>query len=296
MSDKNEPIHDDAKKTEEPAEAKPAEGEDKKDLAKVRDAYKDRDVEASKTEHARKHAAMEPHAGGASDYIKAIVFGGLDGITTTFAIVTAAAGANESWKVVLIFGFANVLADAWSMGFGEFIGGNAERDHYITEREREEWEVDNNIEGEKQEMLEIYQERGFTEEEATTMVDIISRDKKRFVDIMMVEELGLLVDIDDKWEPLKQGVVMFLSFILFGIFPLLAYFGGKGQGPDYVFGISCALTGVGLMLLGAAKGYLTGLNIPITALIMLFQGVISGGLSFAVGILVTYSVNGEVSF
>ena len=87
--------------------------------------------------------------GGASDYIKSIVFGALDGIVTTFAVVSAAQAAGTAFgteggrsNVVLIMGFANLFADGFSMGFGEFISSSAESDHIAAERRREEWEVD----------------------------------------------------------------------------------------------------------------------------------------------------------
>jgi VIT1/CCC1 family predicted Fe2+/Mn2+ transporter len=254
------------------------------------------DVEASKAVHQRAMQAQEQHGGAGSDYVKAIIFGGLDGIITTFAIVAAAAGANDTWKTVLVFGFANAIADAWSMGFGEFISGKAELDQALQERAREEWEVEHNIQGEKDEMIEIYEQKGFPKDDATALVDIISKDPKRFVDIMMVEELGILVNTQDSWrEPMKQGLVMSLAFIFFGVFPLLAYFGGKGKGLDYVFGIACGVTGVGLLILGSIKGLLTGISVPITAISMLFTGAVSGGVSFGVGVLVTYIVTGNAS-
>jgi VIT1/CCC1 family predicted Fe2+/Mn2+ transporter len=258
-------------------------------------AYARGDVAASIAVH--QHArAPERHKGTASEYVKSIIFGGLDGIITTFAIVAAAAGAGQDWKVVLVFGFANAVADAFSMGFGEFISGKAELDHAHFERAREEWEVEHNIQGEISEMIEIYQEKGFPEEDAKAIVGIISKDPKRFVDIMMVEELGILVDADDNWRgPLKQGLVMFLAFIFFGIFPLLAYLGGKGQGLDWVFGLACGITGLGLLILGASKGRLTGKSIPRTSVTMLFSGAVSGGVSFGIGVLVDYAVNGDVT-
>jgi VIT1/CCC1 family predicted Fe2+/Mn2+ transporter len=261
----------------------------------AQDAFARGDVAASVAVH-QQPRAQEKHGGAASEYVKSIVFGGLDGIITTFAIVGAAAGAGQDWKTVLVFGFANAVADAFSMGFGEFISGKAELDQAQFERAREEWEVEHNIQGEIDEMIEIYQEKGFPEEDAKAIVGIISKDPKRFVDIMMVEELGILVDTDDDWRgPLKQGLVMFLSFIFFGIFPLLAYLGGKGKGVDWVFGLACGITGLGLLILGAAKGFLTGLSIPFTSVKMLFSGAVSGGVSFGIGVLVDYIVNGEVT-
>ena len=256
-----------------------------KSTSKARDAFKLRDSEAMRDEHG-KH--VEPHKGNASEYVKSIVFGGLDGITTTFAIVAASAGANETYRSVIIFGFSNVLADAFSMGFGEFISGSAERDLALNERKREEWEVETDKDLEKQEMVDIYQKKGLCEDDAKAMVDLISKDDKIFVDFMMVDELGLLPLPEDEWVHVKQGVVMFISFVAFGVLPLLAYTGGKGKGTDWVFGLSCAIVAIALILLGALKGYLTSMSIPKAAFAMLLNGTISGGVSYGVGLLIEY--------
>ena len=282
----------------EPQHQTPPRDDDAKDAERARSAFATGDVEASRREHAlpvdhhHQGPLAERHSGSASDYVKSIVFGGLDGITTTFAIVSAAAGAGESWKIILIFGFANCIADAFSMGFGETVSGMAELDFARSERERENWEVENNKEGEVREMEELFEARGFSEVESKTLVDIFAKDNKRFVDVMMIEELGLLVNLEDPWVPLKQGLVMFTAFIAFGIFPLLCYLSGKGQGTDYMFGISCGVTAVGMLTLGGVKGYLTSISIPKSALIMLLQGSFSGGASYAVGVIVELIVNG----
>ncbi len=55
------------------------------------------------------------------EYLKGIVFGGLDGILTSFAIVAGSTGGNLGWEVVLVMGFSNILADAISMGVGEYL-------------------------------------------------------------------------------------------------------------------------------------------------------------------------------
>jgi hypothetical protein len=52
---------------------------------------------------------------GQGKKLKDYIYGGLDGIITTFAIVSGVAGANLSSSVVLILGFANLLADGLSM-------------------------------------------------------------------------------------------------------------------------------------------------------------------------------------
>jgi VIT1/CCC1 family predicted Fe2+/Mn2+ transporter len=259
---------------------------------RAQQAFDTRDVDAAIREHAKQ--APEEHSNGASDYLKSIVFGGMDGIVTTFAVVTAAAGAEEYWKTVLVFGLANMFADAWSMGTGEFYSSKAELNKARRERQREEWEVDNCFEGEIAEMVDLYEKKGFPTEDAKALVAIISKDKKRFVDIMMVEELGITENTDDTWhEPAKHGVVMFLSFIFFGTFPLVAYFGGKGKGLDWVFGLACGITGFALLILGGAKGKLSGDSIPFTSVKMLAMGCVSGGVSFGLSELISYLITGD---
>ena len=255
---------------------------DYKSIDKARAAFGSRDVEASRAEHLKK-LHDEPHSGGAADFIKSIVFGGLDGIMTTFAIIAAAAGSRTHFTTILIFGFSNVVADGFAMGFGEFVSGNAEIDYILSERRREEWEIENSKDLEIEEMVELYQAKGLSESDARTMVQILAKDDKIFADFMMVDELGLTAEAPDSDEPIKQGLVMFLSFVLFGSVPLLAYmFAWRGRGVDGVFCAACAMTAAALLSLGAIKGYLSGVNIFRAAAFMLVTGIISGLMSFLI--------------
>lgn len=85
------------------------------------------------------------------EYIKSIVFGGMDGIITTFAVcpltglinipqvVAGAAGADLGSTIVLILGFSNLFADGLSMGLGDYISESAENDYVASEMARETW-------------------------------------------------------------------------------------------------------------------------------------------------------------
>lgn len=75
------------------------------------------------------------------DYIKSMIFGGLDGILTSFAIVAGAAGGQLPVQVVLVLGFSNIFADAFSMGMGEYLSSKAHNEFVLKEREREAWYV-----------------------------------------------------------------------------------------------------------------------------------------------------------
>lgn len=63
-----------------------------------------------------------------SRYIKDIIFGANDGIVTTFAVVAGSIGAGLSADVILILGFASLLADGFSMGAGNYLGSHSERE------------------------------------------------------------------------------------------------------------------------------------------------------------------------
>ncbi|CCW71153.1 unnamed protein product [Phytomonas sp. Hart1] len=260
----------------------------------ARSAFKNRDIEASRSEH-NKPMNIESHNSSTSEYIKSIVFGGLDGIMTCFAVISAAAGSNGNYTTVLIFGFSNVIADGFTMGFGEYISGAAERENAMAERMREEWEVENAFDMEVDEMIQIYMDKGLSFEDASTIVSIISKDHKVFVDFMMVEELGLLLDIDDPHGPKKQGTVMAISFICFGLVPLFAYLFGKGQGMDRFFVFSALLTMFSLILLGILKGYLVGISMFKSAFLMVLNGLASGVISFTIGYLIEAGLRREVS-
>lgn len=129
--------------------------------------------------------------------LKPMIFGGLDGILTSFAIVAGAAGGNLSAGVVLILGFSNIFADALAMGVGEFLSSKAENEWILSERRREEWELENFPEGEIKEMVELYMMKGMNREDAETVITTMAKYKDFFVNVMMTQELQLQVPEDD---------------------------------------------------------------------------------------------------
>ena len=63
------------------------------------------------------------------------------------------------------------------------------------------------------EMIELYQDKGFSKADSTKMVNIMSKNKEAWIEIMMVEELGI---IETKESPVRNAIVTFLSFLIFG--------------------------------------------------------------------------------
>ena len=92
----------------------------------------------------------EDHAGSSAKYVKNIIYGGLDGIITTFSIIAAAVGASLEPKYIISMGFANLLADGISMGLGDYISSTFEN-KYILELDDKELDefIDDSIFNEK---------------------------------------------------------------------------------------------------------------------------------------------------
>ena len=88
-----------------------------KRLEQARNAFSQKDMQASAQAHDPKRiaqAAAEQHGGLSSQYLGDMVYGGLDGIITTFAVVSGVAGADLGAHIVIILGLANLLADGFS--------------------------------------------------------------------------------------------------------------------------------------------------------------------------------------
>eukprot|EP00814_Leptocylindrus_danicus_P005135 CAMPEP_0116019472 /NCGR_PEP_ID=MMETSP0321-20121206/9259_1 /TAXON_ID=163516 /ORGANISM="Leptocylindrus danicus var. danicus, Strain B650" /LENGTH=276 /DNA_ID=CAMNT_0003490053 /DNA_START=39 /DNA_END=866 /DNA_ORIENTATION=+ len=259
----------------------------------AREAFEKYDTSASRTYHDVRHtsnqSSEEMHQ-KEGDNLKAIIFGGLDGILTSFAIVAGAAGGNLTSQVVLILGFSNIFADALSMGVGEFLSSKAHNEWVLSERKREAWEMENYPEGEVEEMIDIYTSRGMTREDATTCITTMSRYKDFFIDVMMMEELNLqLPEEDHVKESLREGVVMFCSFAFFGAFPLLGYvlvplfFPQVENDEDALFVVACCVTGVVLFVMGSVKSVFSAAHWFTSGMETLLLGGACASLAYTIG-------------
>lgn len=261
-----------------------------RDLEGARDAFDNNDAKASRAAHDSSGAyvtvgAPEKHGGAGSEYLKSIIYGGLDGIVTTFAVVAASAGANLDMTLLLLMGFASLIADGISMGFGDYLSSKAELQFQLKEKTREQWELDNYEEGEKNEMVELYMSKGMTSNEASQVIDVFSKHPKLFVDLMMVEELGMLPPDEDD-EPWKNGLVTFLSFLTFGSVPLWFYVGFYVAGvvnDGLMFAVDCVATGFTLFLLGVVKANFTNQNKFRSGIGMLANGSIAAVAAYLTG-------------
>lgn len=178
------------------------------------------------------------------------------------------------------------------MGVGEFLSSKANNEWILSEKKREEWEMENYPEGEIQEMIDIYVKKGLTPEDAKIVIKTMAKYENFFVDIMMQQELELQVPEDDHVEQsMKEGFVMFCSFAFFGAAPLLGYTIIPWLFPHLdssgLFRAACAVTALVLFLLGSIKSNFSRTNWFMSGC----ETLILGGTCATVAYTIGYFVN-----
>ena len=153
------------------------------------------------------------HAGSSSQTIKSVVYGGVDGVITTFSIIAASHGASLSYHVIILLALSNLFADAFSMGFGDFTSSRLESNYIRSEEKKERYEYEVNRDGEIAELVCLYEREGMTVSDAKTFVDILVNYEDLFIQQMMLQELGLESCPEYDCEIAKTATYTFLSFL-----------------------------------------------------------------------------------
>ncbi len=227
---------------------------------------------------------MEKHLTGFATYIKDIVYGANDGIITTFAVVAGSFGANLTPKVILVLGFANLLADGFSMAASNFLGSKSENGLYKQEEKREYDEVKNLPEKEKEEIREIFLKFGFNNQQAQELSNLTSTNENFWVDFMMKYELEMNApSAGNIW---KSAIATFISFVVAGSLPILPFIFLSASDTNRLL-YSVIATGVSLFTVGAARYYVTRVNWLISGLEMLLVGGVAASVSYLVGYLIS---------
>ncbi|XP_057510843.1 uncharacterized protein LOC130793241 isoform X2 [Actinidia eriantha] len=144
------------------------------------------------------------------EFVKSIVYAGLDAIVTCFSLISSISAGKLS-------------SDGISMGFGDYVSTSTEREVAAKERLIMEWDVTNYCGPQKLELLQYYQARGMDIHDATMVVNTFAKYKDILVDIKMVAQKGMLPLDKANNKPWKNGLVTFVAFIVFGSAPLLSF-------------------------------------------------------------------------
>ncbi|HEX3281048.1 MAG TPA: VIT1/CCC1 transporter family protein [Pyrinomonadaceae bacterium] len=231
-------------------------------------------------EHEHTIEAIEDRlsAGPRHNYLRDWIYGGIDGSVTTFAVVTGVVGAQLSPIIIVIMGFANLLADGFSMAASNFLGTKAEHDDMQRLEAIEHRHIELAPEGEREEVRQIFARKGFTGADLDRVVELITSDRERWVQTMLADEYGLPQEARSPW---LAALSTFSAFLVCGLAPLVPFLLGMKSAVLF----STILTGAVFFLIGSVKSRWSSASWWRSGLSTFLVGGIAAALAYAVGLL-----------
>ncbi len=228
--------------------------------------------------------ASAPHETRANSVLRPVVFGANDGLVSNLALVMGVAGANPQPGIIVLAGVAGLIAGAFSMGVGEYISVQSQRellDYQVAFQRKQLREAP---EQERTILARIYSERGFSDEETKRFVDAVFSDPDHAVRLLIFEEVGL--DVRSIGSPLTAAFGSFVAFTSGAFVPLLPYLLGSGA-PAFAASLLVSLAALGV--LGTAIAILTRRPAWYCAARQVLLGGVAAAVTYAVGLAIGVS-------
>lgn len=199
-------------------------------------------MSATDHSHTPSGIAARLRDGHRANYLQDWVYGGIDGAVTTFAIVAGSLGASLSAKIILILGFANLLADGLSMAAGNYLGTKADNDDAKRLEAVEADHIARFPEGEREEIRQIFAAKGFVGQVLEDAVEVITANRDVWIATMLAEEYGVATA---RRSPLRAAMATFGGFLVCGLVPLVPFLMGLSN-AGWIALAATALTFAGI--------------------------------------------------
>jgi vacuolar iron transporter family protein len=216
------------------------------------------------------------HADVSGGWLRAGVFGAMDGLVTNIALVAGVGGGGADRGTIILTGVAGLVAGAFSMALGEFASVDTQNDAVAHEVRVERAEIDRHPEDERAELADMYEQMGLTRHTAEAVAREVHADPDLAVKVHITQELG--VDPDDQPSPWTAAISSFVAFSIGGIFPLVSYLLGSAS-----LVLALAIGAVGLFAAGAITSRFTTRTWWLSGLRQLMFGAIAAGATYLVG-------------
>jgi VIT1/CCC1 family predicted Fe2+/Mn2+ transporter len=171
------------------------------------------DVDAVVRRHADEHRRGNP--------LRDVILGGQDGLVNILGIILGVIAGGGSSTVLLVTGVAAAITESISMGAVGYTSTVSERDYYRAERARESSEIESEPEAEREEVRQIYAEKGFSGELLDRVVQTITDNRDRWLGTMMDEELHLQPVGNDRI--IRSSVVITVATLIGHLIPLAPF-------------------------------------------------------------------------
>ena len=141
-------------------------------------------------------------------------------VLEALGLVSGVVGAQLAPWIILVMGFANLLADGFSMAASNFLGTRAEQEDIKRVAAIEYRHIELAPEGEREEVRQIFRRKGFNGVDLERVVELITADRDRWVQTMLSDEYGLPLAARSPW---LAAASTFSSFLLCGLVPLVPF-------------------------------------------------------------------------
>jgi VIT1/CCC1 family predicted Fe2+/Mn2+ transporter len=224
------------------------------------------------------------HADVTGGWLRAAVFGSMDGLVTNTALVAGVGGGGASSGTIVLSGVASLVAGAISMSLGEYTSVKTQNEQLDLEVAKERHELEHNAEGELAELTEMIRARGVDDDLARDVAMQLSRDPEVALRLHVVAEIGL--NPDEKPSPMVAAVSSFVTFSVGAVIPLLPYLIGFS-----LLWVALLCGGTGLAVAGALSSRFTPRPWWYAALRQLVFGAAAAGVTYLIGL----AIGGAVS-
>lgn len=209
-----------------------------------------------------------------------IILGGQDGLVNVLGVILGVAAASSDQRIVIAAGLAATFAESISMGAVAYTTTLADRDHYLSQIERERREIRDMPDVERAEIALIFRGWGFEGDLLDQSVEQIMKDERAWVDVMMHNELKLAPV--DSGSALRSAVVVGIAAVIGSIIPLFPFF-VLPITPGIV--VSVVITALTLFGVGAYKARTMVGQPGKSGLQMMIIGTVSALAGYLVGAL-----------
>ena len=223
-------------------------------------------------------AHEEHHRSHRTGWLRAAVLGANDGLVSTASLLVGVASAHTAHEGVVLAGVAGLVAGAMAMAAGEYVSVSSQADTEKADLALEQKGLDEDHEAEREELAEIYVERGLDAELAREVArQLMAHDA---LGAHARDEIGISEILTAR--PLQAAFASAASFVIGAAMPLVsavfapeAYLGPMVAGTSVVF----------LAILGAIAARAGGAGIVKGAIRVLFWGALAMAVTAGIGSL-----------
>jgi vacuolar iron transporter family protein len=218
-----------------------------------------------------------------SGWISGAIYGANDGLAAVFGIVAGVSGATGGSTFVLTAGLSGAVASALSMATGAFLASRSEAEVVAANVAQERREIEEHPQEEKEELSLFYQLKGLDAAFADQLAEKLAENPDAMLKVLATEELG---GTDAGGNPVQSAIAAGVSTFIGAMVPVIPFFFLRGTTAVVV---AAVVSLIAHFLVGAAKSLFTLRTWWSAGLEMTLAGVIVGGATYVVGLVLKVS-------